>query len=165
MESLKSQIEKFKNAKEAYKAYSKFIDSQIKPLKLRGNVRYSVITALEEGSARTGGTQGSGKWSKSYRNGYSVVNILKTLGVSATVHNDAPRGGADGEYVVAELTGDFSSNYKHELWKQRELLQHEFKALKNSIDGDINDYFQRNKELWSLIAPFFGGKIKNFINS
>lgn len=65
---------------------------------IRGNVRKSLINILDFGYATTGKSNRSGKdiWTR------QVADILRRLGIPCKTGNEAPRGGAQGEFVVAD---------------------------------------------------------------
>ena len=65
---------------------------------LRGKIRQSVEEIAQYGYAHTGESARGMKhiWTK------EVANVLRGCGIPTKVGNDAPRGGASGEFVVAD---------------------------------------------------------------
>jgi hypothetical protein len=66
---------------------------------LRGNVRTAVESIMRTGSARTGSSGFSGGWANKSTWTADTVAACKARGIIVESGNDAPRGGASGEYV------------------------------------------------------------------
>jgi hypothetical protein len=73
------------------------INNQLKGLK--GNVRSAVESILLTGFARTGSSGYSGGWSSKSVWTADTVAACQERGIIVESGNDAPRGGASGEYV------------------------------------------------------------------
>lgn len=80
---MKTKIEKLQNAIKAN----------------RGNVKTSLTELLNKGSARTGKSGYSKGWASKSIWTSDVTTILSYLKISFATGNDAPRGGANGEYI------------------------------------------------------------------
>lgn len=107
---------------------------------IRGNVRESLINILNFGYARTGKSDRRGKtiWTR------QVADALRKLGIPCMTGNDAVRGGANGEFVVAnapEFRTEVAGNAYDAFIKQgREYLT--LQEKEDQLNAELNAFIE-----------------------
>lgn len=84
-----------------YNDLKNLIKSENKNISVRkgGRVYYALVSILNHGRAVTGGYTGTGSHVRKWICTSDVCRILDSLGIKYQTGNDAPRGGAAGEFV------------------------------------------------------------------
>jgi len=96
---------------------------------IRGNVRKSLENILYFGYATTGKSDRSGKaiWTR------QVADILRNLDIPCKTGNEAPKGGAQGEFVVAD-TDEFRSEVAANRFDHLRVIGREYLTLQEKED-------------------------------
>lgn len=133
---------------------------------IRGNVRKSLANILAFGYATTGKSDRSGKdiWTR------QVADVLRKLDIPCKTGNEAPKGGANGEFVVADAD-EFRTEVAANRFDILRALGNEYLTLQEKEDrlnarinafiktptfivswGEDNSYSIRNNEDGEYIA-------------
>jgi len=120
-------------------------------VKLTRNVRVSIDELYQVGFTRTGKSSYSKGWANKSVWTSDVITACKSLGINYEVGNDAPRGGASGEYV--RLMADKRKNRK--VWAAIDSYRKGIDAAKAAVaayeakkeirENEIRDFVKENK--------------------
>lgn len=141
------------------------ISEQVKALLRQSTARGRGLSALKEiirtGTARTGSSGYSKGWAHKSIWTSETIAACREIGIAVVNGNDAPRGGASGEYVM--LSADRRSNRL--LHKYHELIARgaSISAVRNSnIESEYRNAIERE---FNIVKPFIADYVHEIIES